>query len=288
MDTSVAVKVVHHDVNVAKDAIRSAFCEMARIEKLMSVFRNDSEVYLLNKKGYIEAASDETLYVIKKAEHYSKLSGGAFAVTVLPLLELWKEKLDSGTFPTEKEVETALSLANYKNIHINGKSIKFSKANTRITLGGIAKGYAVDRAVETLRQKGVKHALVNAGGDIRALGNKIPKVHWKVGVRDPKEKDRFFTVVNLENQAIATSGGYERFIGNKVKVSHIVSALTGQPSKELLSATVITKKAIDADALSTIFFLLGVDKGIRLMERLKDVRALLITNDYKAVWLPTL
>lgn len=288
MDTSVSIKVVHHDVNIARDAIRSAFCEMVRIENLMSVFKNESEVYHLNKKGYIEDASDDILYVIRKAEHYSKLSEGAFAVTVLPLLDLWKEKLDLGAFPTVKEIEAVLPLADYRNVHINGKSIKFSKVGTRITLGGIAKGYAVDRAVETLKRKGVKHALINAGGDIRALGDKMPKVPWKVGVRDPKEKDRFFKVVDLENQAIATSGGYERFIGSKAKVSHIVNARTGQPSKELLSATVITKKAIDADALSTVFFLLGVDKSMKLMKRLKGVKALLITNDYKAVWLPTL
>jgi len=279
MDTSVAISVAHSDVNVAKDAIKSAFLEMRRIEDLMSVFKRDSEVYLLNKDGFTENASEEVSYVIERARYYSKLSDGAFAVTVLPLLNLWKKRLDAGTFPTEKEVGEALSLADYRNVKVEDRCVRFLKANVGITLGGIAKGYAVDRTVEVLKQKGVSHALVNAGGDIKALGDKTPKAPWKIGVRDPREKNRLLTIVNLRDMAIATSGGYERFIGRTIRVPHIINARTGYPAQGVLSATVIAKDAIDADALSTIVFLLGPEKGMEVVERLEGVEALIITEE---------
>jgi len=283
MDTSVRVTVVHSNVDVAKEAIGAAFCEMRRVEGLMSVFKEGSEIFLLNKSGCIENVSDETLYVIRKAEEYSILSGGAFAVTVLPLLNLWKKRLDAGTFPTKEEIEEVLPLADYRNVRVEGKRVRFLKANMGVTLGAIAKGYAVDRAVEVLRERGVEHALVNAGGDIKALGDKSKNVPWRIGVRDPRKKDKFLTVVKLEGRAVATSGGYERHIGGKMNVSHIINARTGYPSQGTLSATVIASNTVDADALSTTLFLLGAEEGVRLIEKLDGVEALLVTEDGQTV-----
>jgi len=283
MGTSVAMTAIHSNVDEAKEAVRLAFDEMCRIEGLMSVYKEDSEVSILNRNGFIENASAETIYVIKKGIYYSELSEGAFSICVLPLLDLWKERLKAGRFPTETEIKEALELADCRNIVIDGRNVRLKKGGMRITLGGIAKGYAVDRAIEVLRRKGIRHALVNAGGDIRVIGEKAEGVPWRVAVRDPMNKRRFVTVVELRDRAVATSGSYERYIGKEMRVSHIINSKTGQPAQEMLSTTIIAKNAIDADTLSTVVFLLGLEKGIELVERLGDVEALVITKEGKIV-----
>jgi thiamine biosynthesis lipoprotein len=283
MGTSVTITAIHSSSEEAKEAVNLAFSEMRRVEDLMSVYREHSEVSILNRKGFIENASAETVYVIKKAIHYSELSGGAFSIGVLPLLDLWEERLKAGRFPTDKEINDMLELADYKNIVIDGRDVRFLKGGMRITLGGIAKGYAVDRAIETLMQSNIRHAMVNAGGDIRVIGKKAEGFPWRVAVRDPKNKRRFVTVVELCDRAVATSGGYERYIGKEMKVSHIIDARTGQPSQELMSTTIIAKSAVDADALSTVVFLLGLEGGMELVERLDGVEALVITKEGKSV-----
>jgi len=283
MGTSVTITAIHSDVGEVKEAVNLAFNEMRRIEDLMSVYKESSEVSQLNRNGFIENASAETIYVIKKGIYYSELSEGTFSICILPLLDLWEERLKAGRFPTETEIKEALELADCRNIVIDGRDVRFRKSGVHITLGGIAKGYAVDRAIEVLRQKGIRHALVNAGGDIRVIGEKAEDVPWRIAVRDPMNKRHFVTVVELRDQAVATSGSYERHIGKAMRVSHIINSKTGQPAQELMSTTIIAKNTIDADALSTVVFLLGMEKGIELVERLGDVEALVVTKKGKIV-----
>ncbi|MCD5409243.1 MAG: FAD:protein FMN transferase, partial [Methanocellales archaeon] len=154
MGTSVTVSIIHHDVDAAKEAMALAFNEVFKINDLMSVYRVNSEVHLLNENGFYEGASADTIRVIERANHYSRLSGGAFAITVLPIMA------------NLRFTRSMLELTNYENIRIENGNIGFKKAGMGITLGGIAKGYAVDRAVEVLRQNGIERALISAGGDI--------------------------------------------------------------------------------------------------------------------------
>ncbi len=259
MGTSVAASIIHHDVDVAKEAMALAFNEMYKIDDLMSVYRANSEVRSLNESGFYEGASADTIRVIERANHYSRLSGGAFAITVLPIM--------TGI----RFTRSTLELANYENLLIGNGNIGFKKAGMGITLGGIAKGYAVDRAIEVLRQNGIERALINAGGDIRTIGGRTAEVPWRIALRDPDNRKERVTVIELCDKAIATSGNYERF--------HIVNARTGCVAQEMMSATVIAENAMDADALSTTIFLLGVEKGMELVERLSGVEALVITND---------
>ena len=283
MGTSVAIAAVHPNVDEAKEAVSLAFEQVRRIEDLMSIYKQDSEVSMLNKNGFIGRATVGTILVIKKSLRYSELSEGAFSTCVLPLLDLWEEKLRAGKFPTETEINSVLEFTDYRNIALDGGNVQFRKSGMRITLGGIAKGYAVDRAIEVLCHEGVNNTLVSAGGDIRALGEKARGVPWRIAVRDPQDKRRSITVVELRDQAIATSGSYERHIGREMKVSHIVNSRTGQPAQGLLSTSIITKNAIDADALSTVVFLLGVERGMELVERLDGVEALVITGEGKVI-----
>ncbi len=283
MGTSVSITVIHPSPEEAKEAANLAFGEMDKIEDLMSVYKEDSEVSILNREGFLKDASPETIYVLKRGIYYSELSGGAFSICVLPLLELWEKRLETGMAPTEAEIEEALELADFRSIRIDGGDVELLKKGMRITLGGIAKGYAVDRAIEVLRRKGIGHALVNAGGDIRAIGGKVEGVPWRIGIRDPRNKRRFITVVEIGDRAIATSGSYERYIGRELKVSHIINAKTGRPAQELLSATIIAENAIDADVLSTVVFLLGLEKGMELVEEMGHVEALIVTKKGEVV-----
>lgn len=273
MGTSVAMAIVHSDVDRGKEAMKLAFEEMSRIEDLMSVYKESSEVSSLNKNGFYEGASADTIYVIEKAKDYARLSKGAFSTAVPPLLELWRRRADVGEPPSEKEIGEVLELVDDENIVVEGGDITLKKVGMGITLGGIAKGYAVDKAIETLRENGVEHALVNAGGDIMTLGDKLGGVPWRIALRDPRDKRRSITVVGLRDRAIATSGNYER--------EHILDPRSGYPVRGLLGASVITDKAIDADALSTTVFVLGEEAGREFVERFDGVEYHLVTGDGK-------
>jgi thiamine biosynthesis lipoprotein len=155
-----------------------------------------------------------------------------------------------------------------------GNTIKFNKKDMGITLAGIAKGYAVDRAIETLKKNHIKHALVNGGGDIRALGGKTDDLPWKVGLRHPFNKSKIMATVELKNRAIATSGAYQRLYND------LIHSKDGRPAQEIVSSTIITEKTIDADVLATAFFILGSRKGMKLLDKFKGcTRALYMNNE---------
>jgi thiamine biosynthesis lipoprotein len=277
MGTSVAITVVAPNSDDAKRASVHAFDEISRIENLMSIYKQDSEVSGLNREGFCRGASSELIHVIKTARYYSELSDGAFDITILPIFELWQEKGSHGISPAEVDRSKGLELVNYRNIIVEDSLLRFRKPGMRLTLAGIAKGYAVDRAIQTMQREGIEHGLVNAGGDIRALAGKAEKAPWTIAIRAPNDKSRSVSIVRLCDEAIATSGSYERRIGREKNVSHIINARTGQPAQEMTSVTTITKNTIDADALSTVVFLLGPEKGMELVERLDGVEALAIT-----------
>jgi len=284
MGTSVAITIVAPNADeTTKKALTLAFDEIRRIEDLMSIYRQDSEVSVLNRDGFCGNASSELIHVVKTASCYSELSGGVFDITILPILDLWKEKSNDGISPTDVDLSRSLELVNYRNIIVEDRRLWFRKAGMRLTLAGIAKGYAVDRAIEAMQRAGIKHALVNAGGDIRALAGKAEEVPWRIAVRNPKDKSLSVSIVKVCDEAIATSGSYERHIGREMKVSHIVDARTGQPAQEMMSTTIISKNGIDADALSTVVFLLGVENGMDLVKKLSGVEALVMTNEGKVI-----
>jgi thiamine biosynthesis lipoprotein len=253
--------------------LRAGFDEIYRIHDLMSVHKQSSEVSILNGKGYCEGVSDDTRYVIQRANSFSDLSDGTFDITVLPLLRLWEESASKRRVPAEAEISERLELVNYRDVIIQEKNIGFRKAGMGITLAGVAKGYAVDKAIEALSQRNIRHALVNAGGDIRLIGGKSETIPWKIAIRDPKNKTRIATTVDLYDQAIATSGTYRR------SFSDIINPKVGRPAQGVLSSTIIAKKAIDADILATCMFVLGTEKGIELLGRFDEVKAFVITTD---------
>ncbi len=279
MGTFATITVYSKDKNIAKEAIEKAFNEIKRIDKIMSIYKNTSPIYKLNKDGEIYNVSNDIIFVIKKALKYGDLTEGAFDISVQPILELYKHTFkDLNRSPTEDEIKDTLKLVNYNNVIIQYKSIKLKKRGMKITLGGIAKGYAIDKAIEVLKENNIKHALVNIGGDMRAIGNK-GKENWQIALQNPRNRKEYITIIRINNKSVCTSGDYERYFDASKKFHHIINPKTGHSADELISVTIITNKAIDCDALATSVFVLGKVKGLELVERLENVEALIITNN---------
>ena len=273
LGTIVTVVLIHSDIDEGSHALHAAFDEIDRISDLMSVRKETSEVALMNRNGCCDHVSSDTRYVIQRANYYAELSNGVFDITILPLLQLWEETTRRRRVPLEAEIDERLGLVDYRNIIIDEEKISFRKAGMGITLAGAAKGYAVDRAGALLRQNNIDHALVNAGGDIVAIGGKTDTDPWKIAIRDPKEKTRFAGTVELRDQAIATSGTYWR------PFNDIFDAKEGKPARGVVSATVVAEKAIDADILATSIFVLGAEKGRELIGRLERVESFVVEGD---------
>jgi thiamine biosynthesis lipoprotein len=277
LGTFVTVTVIHRDISEAISAVRAAFDEVHRIHHLMNVHQQNSEVSALNREGYYEEMSDDTRHVIQRANSFSERFEGAFDITVLPLLELWKENVSKSGVPMDSEINQRLELVDYRNIFIEGRNIRFSKRGMGITLAGVAKGYAVDKAIEAIVRCNIRHALVNAGGDIRAIGGKDDSVPWRIAIRDPSDKNRIVTTLELCDQAIATSGTYRR------SFSDILNPKVGRPAQGVLSSTVIARTAMDADMLATCMFVLGAEKGKELIGKSDGVKAFIIGNDGRSL-----
>jgi thiamine biosynthesis lipoprotein len=278
MGTAIAVTIVHDGLVYAERVIEDAFKDFDRVEGLMSIFREDSEVSRLNRQGFLEDASEELLSVIKEAERIHRLTEGVFDISILPLIEY----LDGRFLQDVKgSLDDVRDVVDQSLIIIDGRTVKFLKKGMKIVVNSLAKGFAVDLAVEKLKSNGVRHALVNAGGDIKTIGGKTDSEPWRIAIRDPFRKEEFVTILKIVDGAVATSGTYERRIAGG-RLSHIINPrCIGEP--EVVSSTVICRNAITADALATALCVMEPLKGIRLIDGLDDAEAILVTRDKKIV-----
>ncbi len=273
----------------SEEDFSAAFNEIKRIEKLMNVHDPESEISRINRLGSKKAikVSKEIFEVLERALEYSKLTSGAFDASIRPLSHLWGEKGKLKEVPEVKEIEEKLPLVNYKNIILNegNQTVEFKREGMALDLGGIAKGYAMDCAIKVLRERGIEEALVNAGGDIRVIGER----DWKIGLQHPRKENEVLAVIRLKGQAIATSGDYQRyFIKEGKRYHHIINPETGYPALECMSVTIIGPNAIQTDILATGVFILGPKEGMKLIESLKDVEGIIIDYQGKVFLSPGL
>jgi thiamine biosynthesis lipoprotein len=218
----------------------------------------------------------DILTVIERGLEMSRLSGGAFDITYASVGYLYDYRAHQR--PTEAEIAAALPGVDYRQVVVDreARTIRFLREGVRIDLGGIAKGHAVDRSIDKLRQLGIRHAMVNAGGDTRLLGDRRGKP-WIVGIRDPRAEGRMVTRLPLADEAISTSGDYERYFEEDgVRYHHILVPGTGRSARAVRSATVLGPDATLTDALSTTVFVLGVERGMELVSRLPGVEAVVV------------
>ena len=280
MGTSIMAEVWSTDADKAHKGIEAVMREMHRIDNLMSPFKEDSELSLVNREAadHPVKISRELFNLIERSLHFSRISNGAFDITFSSVGYMYDYR--KGIAPTDAEIRKALPGINYRHLILNrdASTIKFMRKGTRIDLGGIAKGYAVDNCIAILSKMGFKQAFVTAGGDSRILGDKHGKP-WMTGIRDPRHKNQSVIVIPLSNTAISTSGDYERyFMRDGVRYHHILNPKTGKSVRDTESATVIGPDATTTDALSTTLFVLGWQKAMKLLETLPGIDAVIIDS----------
>jgi len=280
MGTYVRIKLWGEEDTLMRGALDAAFAEVDRIEALTSRFNAQSEVSALNRNH--ETVSGELAELVRRTLKVSRLSRGAFDLTVSALLDLWGfyDTTDAEPrLPSRDEIAEALACVDYRALEVSGDTVRFhppKSADASLDVSGAAKGYAVDRAVETLRRKGVKTGLVDAGGDIACFGAK--RGGFSIGIRHPR-KQRLLGVIVVDSGAVATSGDYENFFEVEgVRYHHIMDPATGMPARGAVSATVIAPSALAADAWATALFVMGRE-GIAVLDSLEGLEALLVLED---------
>jgi thiamine biosynthesis lipoprotein len=279
MGTSVEITVSQVGREKAEEAMEAAFQEVERINVLMSHYRKDSEVSQISRHaGEKEIrVSPETLEVIERAVYFSRISGGAFDITIGPVFRLWNFR--EGKIPDQEKLREQLKRVDYRRIQVDRSrsTVYLDDSRMELDLGAIAKGYAVDRACEVLRKRGVENFLVNAGGDLRVGGMKEKALPWTIGIQHPRLSSDFIAKIQAQNAGIATSGDYDKFfLKEGERYHHILVPSTGLPARECQSVTILAPTAMDADALATTVFVLGPEKGFALIEKMPGVHALIV------------
>jgi thiamine biosynthesis lipoprotein len=269
MGTTVETTARSTNVNFCKKALLAAYKEMQRVENLLSCEKDSSEISKINRAAGVHPAkvSYETLDMIKRAKAYSKKYKGVFDVTIGSLSNLWGFSKDKEiVLPEDEAIKKLIKLVNYNDMIINEKdtTVFLKKKGMSIDLGGIAKGYAIDRGSAVLKGMGITNFILNAGGDIYVSGTKDKEALWKIGIKHPRNTNDLVAEFDLKDYAVATSGDYERYkIINGIRYHHILDPKTGYPGTLSESSTILAPTAEEADATATYVFLLGWQKTLK-------------------------
>ncbi len=278
MGTRISVELWHKDPVIAQSCSEQVFAEMHRIDALMSSYQDASEISFINNNAATTtiSISSEMAAIIERSLHFSRLSGGAFDITYASIG--YRYDYRSKQQPTDKFIESNLASIDYRHIQLTNQRLHFANTGVRIDLGGIAKGYAIDRAADIIRDCGISEAMVSAGGDSKIIGEKRGNP-WIIGIQHPRKQNALALRLPLSDTAISTSGDYQRyFIHDGERIHHIINPSTGRSAEASWSVTVTGPNATTTDALSTTVFVLGHEKGLALIETLDDIDAIIIDN----------
>ena len=290
MGTRIAVQLWTDDASLAKHAIDSVIAEMHRTDRLMSTYKPESQLSQVNAHAYERpiAVDPDIIDVVTKSFHYSRLSDGLFDVTYASVGHLYDYR--EGRSPSEEQIAAALPAVDYRQVEVDRErcTIRFLRPGMRIDLGGFAKGWAVDRGAEILRSLGIANAMVTAGGDTRLLGDRLGKP-WIVGIRDPRRDGEVVTRIPLVDEAVSTSGDYERYFEHEgVRHHHILVPGTGRSPSAVRSVTIIGASATHTDGLTKPVFILGVERGMEYLRRVGDVDAVIVDAEGRIYYSPGL
>ncbi len=283
MNTIARIVAVAPDEKTAKLSIDAAFEKIYRLETLMNRYDPSSQlsqVNLLAAKQPVKV--DKDLFdILQQSVYYSKKTGGAFDITVGPLVDLWKKCAEANSMPADKQLEEIKKKIGFQRLLLdsNDFSVRFVAEGMKLDLGAIAKGYAADKAVNEMKKCGAVAGLVEIGGQIGCFGLTEEKNKWIVGIRNPaKQKDnRIIDKIAVSNMAVSTSGDYERFYKvADMRFSHIFNPKAEKSANELTSVTIIAPNGTEADVLATAVSVLGAEKGLDLIEKTEDTEAILI------------
>lgn len=287
MDTIVTIRAEGPSAKASK-AIEDALDRMQEIDKKMNALDTESPVYAFNEKG-IPIDDPEIVWLVQKGLEVSKLSAGAFDMTLLPLSKLWGFDTKSPHLPSDREIKEALGKTGYKYLVVKDGKVNKTRPYITLDFGGIAKGYAVGEALKVLRNEGITSGLIDAGGDIYALGKRKDGKPWKVAIKAPREegfKDGLLGYLELSDISIATSGDYERFfIKDGKRYHHIFDSKTGYPANGgLMSASIIYSDCTMTDVWTKVLFVLGPEKGLKIVEAVPGIGAIMVTTEGKILY----
>jgi len=282
----------------AEIAFQEVFNEVNRLDKLMSNYKEDSDLSKVNREASSGSVSCdvELAYIIDQSLKYGDATKGAFDITVGPLMKKWGFFRKEGRIPDKKELERVLGWVSYKNVTVETETkkslfrgsryesvISFENPHTQIDLGGIGKGYAVDVATKMLRENGIQSALINFAGNVYAYGSPAGKKSWTIGLQHPRNSKNILGSFEIVDKAVSTSGDYEKFFTmNGERYSHIIDPRTGTPVKGVVSVTIVADDATMADAFSTGVFVMGVEEGLEFIESKPGVEGIIVYEDSNA------
>lgn len=283
MNTISKIIAVSENKKIAQASIEAAFEEIYRLEKLMNRFDPNSQLSEVNRRAGRERVQvDKDLFeILSLSIYYSKLTDGAFDISVGPLVDLWRKCAEANSLPTEQQLEDVKRIIGYEKIILdaNDYSVKFAVDGMRLDLGGIAKGFAADKAQQIMIKTGATGGLIDLGGQISCFGKPTNADKWIVGIRNPikEENNKVIMKLALSNNAVATSGNYERFYTIKGRrFSHIFNPRTETSAEEVSSVTIICTNGSESDALATALNVMGVKKGLGLIEKIQNTEAIFI------------
>ena len=281
MGTAIHVELWGEDRRAAESAIDAVMAEMHRIDALMSPYKESSALSRINREAATRPVPvcAELFELLARSIRYSELSDGAFDITYASAGHLYDYRRH--VRPTEAQLAAARAAIGYRNLELDAAAhtVRFRRDGVRVDLGGFAKGYAVDNGAAILARRGVRHAVVAAGGDSRMLGDRCGRP-WTVGVRDPRREGEVVALLPLEDVAVSTSGDYERYFDDGgERCHHLIDPRTGKSPSAVHSVTVIAPDGLTSEALSKTVFVLGPQRGLRIVEALPDVDAVVVDAD---------
>ncbi len=281
MGSRFEISAVHPDKQKCQAAIDAAYVEVDRIEALISEWRESSKVSEINRQAGVAPVEvpKELANLVRRSLKVSALTDGAFDVTFHTVGRLWNFKSRTAPIPGKEAIEAAIADTGYQHVLLDEKksTVYLDRKGTRIGFGAIGKGYAANRAVFVLKEHGVTGGVVNAGGDLVIFGTQENGRPWRIGIANPLDRDKTFAWLDTTEQAVVTSGNYENYIEvDGRRLSHILDPRTGWPVEELRSVTIVCPDGELADALATGVSVLGVEKGLALVDRLNGVEAMLV------------
>jgi thiamine biosynthesis lipoprotein len=286
MGTRIYVQLWAEDASKGNEAIDAVMAEMRRIDELMSHYKPESELSQINERANREPVQvDQELFeLIKLSTYYSQITEGAFDITYASVGYLYD--YPKHVHPTEAQIKSALPGVNWRNMLLDEAqhTVRFEHPGMRIDLGGIGKGYAVDRGVAILKARGIDHAVVTAGGDTRIIGDHMGRP-WLVAIRHPDNPQKVVTRIPLSDAAMSTSGDYERYFDEDgVRYHHIIDPHTGHSASKVRSATIIAPTATQTDGMSKTAFVLGPEKALEIINRMPEYDAVFVTPQGKVLY----
>lgn len=277
LGTNVKITVFHPEATVVNQAIDAALEKIEHVEQLMSLYRSDSQLSLLNRRGVLRHPHPDLVAVLNQAAKLSQRTRGAFDVSVQPLWKLYTNSARDKSLPTETELEKILQRIGWQHIRIEPDMIYLDRAGMQITLNGLAQGLAADLAQQALKERGIEHALIDAG-ELNAMGSPARKDSWHIAIQHHRQQSERIAKTGLQDRCLSTSGDYATRFSADYRHHHLLDPRTGLSPAKLASVSVAAPSALEADALSTAIFILGPEQGRELVESMDQVDALFVSK----------